>query len=114
MLIEISYEMIYAMIALGGVAAGVLGFFYKRGRKDGIDESCAQRIEKKLDSVENKLNEEIKNTDASHLAMHGRIDKLADKVDDHAAKLHEKINIVNVELANIAGQFENHVKEKTD
>ena len=114
MLIEISYEMIYAMIAVGGVCAGVIGFFYKRGRKDGIDESCAQRIEKKLDSVEKKLDQEIKNTDASHLALHNRIDKVSDKVDEHAAKLHEKINIVNVELANISGQFENHVNEKKD
>jgi len=93
---EIQIEYIYLGIAIVGAAAAVLGFFYKRGKKDGIDESCAKRIEDKLDSVAEKLDSEIENTNESHRQMH------------------EKINAVKTEVAYIKGKLDNHLGMKSE
>lgn len=93
---EIQIEYIYLGIAVATAAACVLGFFYRRGKKDGIDESCAKRIEDKLDSVAEKLDSEIRNTDESHRQMH------------------EKINAVKADVAYLKGQLDNHLDSKSE
>ena len=118
---EIDPNLIYLGLALAAAAGGGAGWVFKRGKQEGIEESCIQRIEGKVTSIEKKLDDEVKDTTESHRQIHVRIDKLGskldkqnDKLDAHAADLHEKINIVSKEVANIAGQFENHVEEKKD
>lgn len=93
---ELQIEYIYLGIAIAGAAAAVLGFFYNRGKKDGIDESCAKRIENKLDSVAKKLDDEIENTNESHRQMH------------------EKINGVKADVAYLKGQLDNHLDSKSE
>jgi Flp pilus assembly protein TadB len=93
---EIQIEYIYLGIAIASAAAVAFGFFYRRGKKEGIDESCAKRIEEKLDSVAQKLDSEIQNTNESHRQMH------------------EKINAVKTEVAYIKGKLDHHLGIKSD
>lgn len=93
---EFQIEYVYAGIAVCTAAIAVIGFFYKRGKKEGIDESCAKRIEGMLVTLSRKLDQEIKNTDESHRQMH------------------EKINGLRSELAYIKGVVDNHIESKTD
>lgn len=111
---EIDPNLIYLGLALAGSGGTIGGWIFKRGKKEGVDESCAQRIEKELKSIKTTLDAEIKNTDESHRQLHGRIDKLSDRVDAHAANLHEKINEVKQNVAFVKGTVENHIQEAKD
>lgn len=93
---DLQIEYVYFAIAIAMAASTVLAFFYRRGKKEGIDETCAKRIEKMLTDLDSKLDGEIRNTDESHRQMH------------------EKINALRAEIAYVKGQVDLHMKNRSD
>lgn len=112
--IIINTDLIYLALALATAGGTVIGWAFRHGKREGIDETCAERIETQLNQIAKKLDEEIKNTDASHNKIHERIERVSDKVDKHAATLHEKINIVNQSVKYLEGQLDSHIESKKD
>lgn len=54
------YEILSLILAVAVGVTGVLAFVYKRGQKDGIDTACGNRIEEKIDNMQQE-GEEVHN-----------------------------------------------------
>ena len=85
------------LITIGGVAFGVFSWIWNKGKKEGKDESCIERIESTVLKLQKDFSEEVKSTNECHQLIHNRINETKKDVSDiksGVAKLDGKFDIL--------------------
>lgn len=124
---QLSYAAGILVLIITGVAF-IVKKIYSKGRKDGVDESCADRIESELKSISIKLDnlsdlgkqvESLTSKIDNHIVDDDRrFDDITDKLDreildatESHRKIHVRLNGQDIVLAKIEG-IVSIIKEK--
>lgn len=83
MIIEVAEGAIGVILGVTAIISALIGavtYWYKRGKKAGIDQAESGKLEDKIDSIKNDLDSEKNDTNESHKLIHKRIDKCNDSI----------------------------------
>ena len=90
--IESLYMIIGIISTITVVLGGLLYKIYKAGKSKGTEEANISNLEKKVDGLKAKLEEEIKQGQKAHKEIRDKITKMYQKYDEKISSL---CNIVN-------------------
>ncbi len=104
MIVELPLEALIGLSASIGIVTTAIAFVYRRGKAKGIDDSCAQRIEKDICDLQNQMGEHETESDGYKKTLHKRIDGVETEIKQ-----------VHLQLAEMKGSqdtFQEFVREK--
>lgn len=95
---ETADEIIQLAISLGTLAGIVivgLTFIYKRGKQAGLDKACGERIEEKVDALQETVGKKVSDSDNTHSDLYTKLDNT-----------NQKINKVEKDVSYIKGRMD--------
>ena len=90
--IELLYTLIGIISTVTAVLGGLLYKIYKAGKSKGTEEANIANLEKKVDALKSKLEEEIKQGQKDHKEIRDKITKMDQKYDEKTSALCNTVN----------------------
>ena len=75
------FEFISAGLAVTTAVAGTFAYLYRKGRTDGIDQACENRIKEKIQEVSDLLDQKSRANDDIHDILFKNMNKMDGKID---------------------------------
>ena len=72
------------VFSVGGSIVAGLAFIFRRGKKEGVDDTCLKNIESNLNKHIEFSEEYIKKNEEDHQKLENKVTKLDEKVDQIA------------------------------
>lgn len=75
-------EYVTVGLAILAAIAATVAFIYRKGRTDGIDNACEDRIKESIADVKTTMEKDSKENNATHKLIFSNMSKIESKIDN--------------------------------